>query len=127
MEEPHFFYVGAELGVLGIEGESLKSYDAAQLQQLIKETDDKLTQAGFQWGSQALASARSAVLTESGPNQRLQLTGSARDTMLLSVWSLHSAGGRQLSRFTLAIMKFATLTCWLFYAEDYLMCYSCVE
>ena len=30
-------------------------------------------------------------------NQRLQLTGSARDMMQLSVWSLLSAGGRQLS------------------------------
>jgi hypothetical protein len=31
------------------------------------------------------------------PNHRLQLTGCARDMMLLSVWSLLSAGGRQLS------------------------------
>jgi len=30
-------------------------------------------------------------------NHRLQLTGCARDKMLLSVWSLLSAGGRQLS------------------------------
>lgn len=31
------------------------------------------------------------------PNHRLQLTGWARVMMLLSVWSLLSAGGRQLS------------------------------
>ena len=30
-------------------------------------------------------------------NHRLQLTGDARDMMWLSVWSLYSAGGRQLS------------------------------
>jgi hypothetical protein len=35
------------------------------------------------------------------PNHRLQLTGDARDMMLLSVCSLLSAGGRQLSRITL--------------------------
>ena len=31
------------------------------------------------------------------PNHRLQLTGDARDMMWLSVWSLLSTGGRQLS------------------------------
>ncbi len=34
-------------------------------------------------------------------NQRLQVTGDAHDMMWLSVWSPLSAGGRQLSRFTL--------------------------
>jgi len=39
------------------------------------------------------------TLMNYAPNHRLQLTGCARDMMWLSVWSLLSAGGRQLSLF----------------------------
>ena len=40
-------------------------------------------------------------------NSTYKLTGCARDMMLLSVWSPLSAGGRQLSRFTLGdLMRF---------------------
>jgi len=45
--EPYFFYVGAELARMGVEGDHLKSYNAEQLQQIIAETDEKLARAAF--------------------------------------------------------------------------------
>jgi len=45
--EPYFFYIGAELGCIGIEGESLKSYESAELRRIMAETDEKLVHAGF--------------------------------------------------------------------------------
>jgi hypothetical protein len=45
--EPHFLFVGTQLGVFGVENDSLQAYDAPALERIINDTRRKLAEAGL--------------------------------------------------------------------------------
>jgi hypothetical protein len=45
--EPHFLLIGTRLGVFGVENESSRSVDGAQLDQIMRDTAAKLREAGL--------------------------------------------------------------------------------